>query len=624
MLGGDVVRRLTVVATDNGLTTLKQKLDAVDRAQDRVAVSSTRMGRATEAAERRVQAITAQGGGMLGGLAGRAGAEVLGHIARLVPAALAAYGAFKLLNETWSQGVALLEKYGIAGQRAMFRGQEVDEELKKLTRFQTDTISLEQIQRATELGDRLDLAKQTLNQFFKLQLDLTDPALKLQGVWVGIVELLAKAVELASQLPGAGEGPRADAGFQNWWARTFPGDKTATFPGDISGQNVGAPAAQNAAELMRLARGRLSAGLGGGFPGRFAGILPPKEEKEKAAPRTAFDRTLDSVSKSIALQEADAAAVGKNAGEHARLRVEAQLLEAALRSGLNPETVKASEQFQDLAARAEGAANALAKAKLNSDIRFERDQLGRSDTEAAVASRLRGAGLPVDLQSAEAGMIRFNEQLKMGKELTTDFAVGLGRDFRGALRAGAKGWEAFGEAGINALTRLSDKLIDMATQNLVAQAFGGSSGGGGIFSLFSSFFGGSGGAGGGNTILHNPGGFSAAFPAPVAHGGGVIGQTAFPTRYVHPAYFENAPRFHMGSDEVPAILQKGERVIPAGQNSNQAPVVVQMTLVNDFRGADANAVSGLSVKLDRLKAQIPDMAVAAFERARMLQPGKTR
>jgi hypothetical protein len=56
------------------------------------------------------------------------------------------------------------------------------------------------------------------------------------------------------------------------------------------------------------------------------------------------------------------------------------------------------------------------------------------------------------------------------------------------------------------------------------------------------------------------------------HEGGVVGQSAT-QRYVHPAYFEDAPRYHSGGlaglrpNEVPAILERGERIIPKGKSA---------------------------------------------------------
>lgn len=85
------------------------------------------------------------------------------------------------------------------------------------------------------------------------------------------------------------------------------------------------------------------------------------------------------------------------------------------------------------------------------------------------------------------------------------------------------------------------------------------------------------------------------------HSGGIAGQSAGAVRYVHPAHFENAPRYHGGGfagDEVPAILQRGERILPRGASSggggtqvNIHPVIennngskVRHKVVDDGRG----------------------------------------
>jgi phage-related minor tail protein len=56
----------------------------------------------------------------------------------------------------------------------------------------------------------------------------------------------------------------------------------------------------------------------------------------------------------------------------------------------------------------------------------------------------------------------------------------------------------------------------------------------------------------------------------VAHAGGIIGYDSFPMRDVSPVLFDNAPRFHSGLsyDEFPAILQRGEQVIPRNKVTN--------------------------------------------------------
>jgi len=54
------------------------------------------------------------------------------------------------------------------------------------------------------------------------------------------------------------------------------------------------------------------------------------------------------------------------------------------------------------------------------------------------------------------------------------------------------------------------------------------------------------------------------------HSGGIVG-TDVPTfmRNVPSILFENAPRYHLGVDEVPAILQRGERVMSIKETKQQ-------------------------------------------------------
>lgn len=91
--------------------------------------------------------------------------------------------------------------------------------------------------------------------------------------------------------------------------------------------------------------------------------------------------------------------------------------------------------------------------------------------------------------------------------------------------------------------------------------------------------------------------------ASVLHSGGIIGNRASRTRDVSTNWFANAPRFHDGglpglkSDEVPAILQKGEQVLSkddpnnilngAGQQAAAAPAQpMGVKIVNTFDASD--------------------------------------
>jgi len=62
------------------------------------------------------------------------------------------------------------------------------------------------------------------------------------------------------------------------------------------------------------------------------------------------------------------------------------------------------------------------------------------------------------------------------------------------------------------------------------------------------------------------------------HTGGIVGQTAARTRSMPAGTWDHAPRFHGGllrADEYPAILQRGETVLPAGMRAGGGAVAAQ-------------------------------------------------
>jgi len=62
------------------------------------------------------------------------------------------------------------------------------------------------------------------------------------------------------------------------------------------------------------------------------------------------------------------------------------------------------------------------------------------------------------------------------------------------------------------------------------------------------------------------------------HGGGTVGSTPVPVRLINPVMFANAPRYHsgLGRDEFPAILQRGETVLPKGTSTQ--PIVIRLEI----------------------------------------------
>ena len=115
--------------------------------------------------------------------------------------------------------------------------------------------------------------------------------------------------------------------------------------------------------------------------------------------------------------------------------------------------------------------------------------------------------------------------------------------------------------------------------------------------------------------------------AGVFHEGGAVG-AGVPSRAVSPMLFATAPRYHSGGiaglmpDEVPAILQRGEIVIPKGgfrgegrgssddqspKPSTLQPITVNMTVmtrdVESFRQSRGQIMGDLAVSLARHKGR---------------------
>lgn len=141
--------------------------------------------------------------------------------------------------------------------------------------------------------------------------------------------------------------------------------------------------------------------------------------------------------------------------------------------------------------------------------------------------------------STEEAAARF-EELKMVID-------GWGKDSAAAIADFAMRGETSFRDMIDAMIR--DLLRMAAYQNITRPLFGGISGA--IGNLF----------GGGTTGPHIGAGGTTAFGM---HGGGIAGQDSSFTRTLPGSLFSHAPRLHSGlmPDEFPAILQKGEAVIP--------------------------------------------------------------
>jgi phage-related minor tail protein len=117
--------------------------------------------------------------------------------------------------------------------------------------------------------------------------------------------------------------------------------------------------------------------------------------------------------------------------------------------------------------------------------------------------------------------------------------------------------------------------------------------------------------------------------AAVSHAGGMVGISGH-TRSVPAAVFAGAPRLHGGGsvgpagawaglrpDEVPTILQRGERVLSradiARGGASRTPVAV--TLNVDARGAQMGVAEQVAAVMQRAQPEFERMAVAAVGNA---------
>ena len=143
-----------------------------------------------------------------------------------------------------------------------------------------------------------------------------------------------------------------------------------------------------------------------------------------------------------------------------------------------------------------------------------------------------------------------------------------GNELAGMFTSAIRNAETLSEALSDILQKLIDIALNAALMDLFGGLFGGSSSGkGGIF--------------GGNLV---PG---------ILHAGGTAGRDGYNHARSFPAsMFIGAPRYHNGGtaglrpNEVPAILEKGERVIPNGAQMSSDGPPIEFRVVNNASGTE--------------------------------------
>jgi GH24 family phage-related lysozyme (muramidase) len=191
---------------------------------------------------------------------------------------------------------------------------------------------------------------------------------------------------------------------------------------------------------------------------------------------------------------------------------------------------------------------AVEKARIEQQLLSDAQKAGVTVTPELAASIDALATNYAKASSASDMLKASQDQVKKSAEAFRD----LGRDVVGGFISDLRSGKSAAEALANALNKVVDKLIDVGLNAV----FGG---GGGLGGLLGGGGGGKGGLLGGMII---PG---------ILHSGGVAGADGYGHgRSVSPRAFAGAKRYHTGGvaglqpGEVPAILQRGEVVLPRG------------------------------------------------------------
>lgn len=297
--------------------------------------------------------------------------------------------------------------------------------------------------------------------------------------------------------------------------------------------------------------------------------------------------------------------VGRTTDEAAALRAEYEAIAAVKAQAFSGNRTAGTDEIEAARKAARATADVASQTRRDQfmeDIDFERAQLGRTQGEQAIYARLRSEGKldHGEITAANEFYAVRLRQLDLEKQINEagrEFASGLVKD----LVAGKSAAESLS----NALSNLSQKLLDAALDQALSSVFGAVTGdkskGTGGSSIFAGIF----------------------------HAGGVVANDNPVQRAVSPALFANAPRYHSGGvagrapglapGEVPAILQRGEIVLPRGASvKGDAPVVVHVTTHINAQGAYPESIADIKRTIAEqqasLRAQITEGVRDARER----------
>jgi TP901 family phage tail tape measure protein len=227
------------------------------------------------------------------------------------------------------------------------------------------------------------------------------------------------------------------------------------------------------------------------------------------------------------------------------------------------------DKFDGMSPEQQGALTSMGYnyGKLPKDVARAARSGSTEDVEKAMrAHEHDNGGINLKRRDQEADLFGGKQQMDQAAKLASQTKE-QAKAMQDQVQAASKATQGIGSlnSGIGEIgTKAAGAVPDMSS-------FSGS-----IEKMVSSLASGAGGGGGGG--LGGIGGVvSGLFSA--AHTGGVVGSmNTGMLRSVNPNVFNFAPRFHdgMGSDEFPAVLQKGERVLTQNQDQRSTALMSRM------------------------------------------------
>lgn len=488
-------------------------------------------------------------------------------------------------------------------------------------------VSEDSAKNAKDLDDRLKDAHNTISERLKPDWDdLANAVLRIKGLWVSILESVAAYNASKIQPAPFQYTPPSDAD-----ARNNPDPNSAAF---------GSPALLNmyrkrqglAPDISPAAPVDESRGLDTsyrGAPVAAADIIPFPQRRPLDAPpppkvtvdTSAYDRAEESLRRYTETTMAASKSVDEAASSQERLKAIAQLTAAGMKDGLTREVATQKAEMSGLATEAGIAADALAKARAVSQIDFASKTAFLSQDDVSIAQQLKGIygnDVPAALSSTYAASIRVNNAFKqISSAIEGSLTTGLADIVDGTKSVG----QGFADMSKVVIRAIEEMIIKITVVQPLMAALQSAVGGGGILSVLGV------GGGAGVSAVQSAGstGLSLGGTGGLYHTGGIVGSEPTSTRYIHPSYFDDAPRFHTGGiagNEVPIIAKRGEGVFTEGQmaamggSGSSQNISIGDIHINVPEGTSADNASAIGMAVKSSMLQVIDDRLAYHSRAR--------